>query len=189
MKTPQAPAIEVVPATPDRWDDLVTVFGTRGDPAWCWCQFFLTTGRSYEESKEANRDALCIQVQDAEVPPGLIAYADGEPVGWLQLGPRNDFPRLAEPVEPADGLWRVTCFVVRVGYRRQGVASALLRAAIDFARAQGAMALEGQPVDTGGERRPGANLYHGTLAMFRAAGFTEIARPRPHRPVVRLTLR
>lgn len=189
MKAPQTLAIEVVPATPDRWDDLVAVFGTKGDPSWCWCQFFLTTGRGYEESKQANRDALCTQVRDAEVPPGLIAYADGEPVGWLQLGPREGFPRLGEPIDPVAGLWRVTCFVVRVGHRRQGVAGALLAAAIDFARDHGATVLEGHPVDTGGERRPGANLFHGTLAMFADAGFTEIDRPRPHRPVVRLTLR
>lgn len=187
--TDAASAIEVRPATPERWDDVVTVFGTKGDPAWCWCQFFLTTGRSYEESRDANREALCVQVRDAEVPPGLIAYAEGEPVGWLQLGPRTEFPRLAEPLEPADGLWRVTCFVVRVGHRRQGVASALLTAAIGFARDHGATVLEGHPVDTGGERRPGANLYHGTLAMFTDAGFTEIGRPRPNRPLVRLPLR
>jgi GNAT superfamily N-acetyltransferase len=83
-------------------------------------------------------------------------------------------------------VWRVTCFVVPVRNRRKGVAHVLLRGAIEFAREQGAAALEGQPVDTGGERHPGANLYHGTLSMFEATGFAEVARPRPDRPVMRL---
>jgi GNAT superfamily N-acetyltransferase len=178
----------VVPASPERWDDLVTVFGTRGDPASCWCQFFLTTGRAYEESAGANRAALCAQVRGAAVPPGLIAYLDGEPVGWLQLGPRADFPRLPDPVAPVGGLWRITCFVVRVGHRRGGVASALLDAAPGFARQHGALVLEGNPVDTRGGRRPGANLFHGTRGMFAAAGFSEIARLRPDRPLMRLLL-
>ena len=129
-------------ATVERWSDLVTVFGTRGDPSWCWCQFFLTTGNRYRDSAERNRADLEAQVREAKVPPGLLAYRNGEPIGWLQLGPRTSYPRvtgqaaLAKIVGDRDAgerVWRTTCFVVRAGHRKQGVAGALLAAGVEYA--------------------------------------------------------
>ena len=78
-------SLRIAPATVERWSDLVTVFGTRGDPSWCWCQYFLTTGNRYRDSAERNRADLETQVREAKVPPGLLAYRHGEPIGWLQL--------------------------------------------------------------------------------------------------------
>lgn len=187
------PLLAVVPATSERWPDLEVVFGTRGDPSWCFCQFFLTTGSGYRESAERNRQALCAQVSH-QLPPGLLAYAGSEPVGWVQVGPRAFYPRITGNRLTADldseGVWRCTCFVVRVGHRRRGVARALLAGAVAFARGQGARILEGHPVDVAGRggRVPSANLYHGTLSMFADAGFVEVIRTRPDRPVVRLRL-
>jgi GNAT superfamily N-acetyltransferase len=185
----------VAPATAGRWPDVVTVFGTRGDPSWCWCQFFLTTGRSYTESAERNRADLEAQVRSAAVPLGLLAYQDGEPVGWLQVGPRTAYPRvtgnaaLARVVGEGDDavVWRTTCFVVRVGHRRQGVATALLADALGYAGGHGATVMEGHPVDVAARptRPAGAVLYHGTATMFRDAGFVEIGRTAPTRPVMR----
>lgn len=185
--------LSVVLATADRWPDVEVVFGTRGDPSWCFCQYFVTTGRSYEESPERNRQALCARLAQ-DPPPGLLAYAGPEPVGWTQVGPRASFPRVTGNRLTAgldsEGVWRCTCFVVRVGHRRQGVARALLAGAIDFARDRGAAVLEGHPVDVAlkGGRVPSPNLYHGSLSMFADAGFTEVLRTRPDRPVVRLAL-
>ncbi len=184
----------VVPATSERWRDLEVVFGTRGDPSWCFCQFFLTTGSGYRESAEPNRQALCAQLSH-QPPPGLLAYSGTEPVGWVQVGPRSSYPRITSNRLTAgldsEGVWRCTCFVVRVGYRRQGVARALLAGAIGFALEHGAQVLEAHPVDVAakGGRVPSANLYHGTLTMFTEAGFAEVVRTRPDRPVVRLALR
>lgn len=192
--------VSIAPATADRWTDLVTVFGTRGDPSWCWCQFFLTTGDGYRESADRNRADLEAQVRNAPVPPGLVASLDGEPVGWLQVGPRTAFPRvtahaaLAKVVggeeQDQEGVWRTTCFVVRVGHRRKGVASALLAAGVEHATRQGARVLEGHPVDVSarGSRSSSAALYHGTASMFRDAGFVEIGRTTPTRPVMRRDL-
>lgn len=191
--------LSIEPATADLWPDLVTVFGTRGDPSWCWCQFFLTTGNKYRESAARNRADLEAQVRDAEVPPGLVAYRGEEPVGWLQLGPRTAYPRvvgsaaLARVVagrNPGEVVWRATCFVVRVGHRRQGVARALLHTGVEHAARHGADAMEGHPVDVSArEARPaGAVLYHGTASMFRDAGFLEIGRTAPTRPVMRRRL-
>lgn len=188
------PPVAVVPATSERWPDLAVVFGTRGDPSWCFCQFFLTTGSAYEESAERNRQALCAQLSH-QPPPGLLAYASSEPVGWVQVGPRATYPRVTSnrltSGLDSEGVWRCTCFVVRVGHRRQGVARALLAGAVAFAREHGARALEAHPVDMAvrGGRVPSANLYHGTLSMFADAGFVEVLRTRPDRPVVRLGLR
>lgn len=186
--------IRVVPVSRERWPDVEAVFGTRGDPSWCFCQFCVTTGRSYEESAEHNREALCAQVAE-QPPPGLLAYKGSEPVGWVQVGPRESFPRITtSPTTAAldsDGVWRCTCFVVRVGHRRQGVARALLTGAVDFAREQGATQVEAHPVDVGlrDGKAPSPTLYHGTLSMFADAGFAEVLRTRPDRPVVRLNVR
>jgi GNAT superfamily N-acetyltransferase len=188
--------LSIAPATVERWPDLVTVFGTRGDPSWCWCQFFLTTGNGYRDSAERNRADLERQVREAEVPPGLLAYRSGEPIGWLQLGPRTSYPRvtgqavMATVVGDRDvgqRVWRTTCFVVRVGHRRQGVAGELLAAGVKYAAEHGADVLEGHPVDVSARpsRPAGAVLYHGTMSMFTDAGFVEIGRTAPTRPVMR----
>lgn len=195
--------VVVRPATPDRWDDLVGLFGTRGEPSWCWCQFFVTTGDSYRESSDRNRAALHDQVSAAAVPPGLIAYAAGPPsgpaLGWVQVGPRPTFPRVtrSRPLAQVVGedvgdetVWRTTCFVVKVGQRRRGVARALLAGAIDFSREHGARTLEAHPVDVAARstRIGGSELYHGTLSMFLDAGFVEVGRTGATRPVVRRAL-
>ena len=190
--------IEVRPATPDRWDDVVSAFGRRGaDPSWCWCQRFLGT-RDQTGPTPTNREALRAEVAAAAVAPGLIAYVDDRPVGWSRVGPRSGFPALglnralARVFDAEEtGVWWVTCFAVDSRYRRAGVGAALLAAAVDFARTHGAVAVEGHPVDVDGLRADqvgGSAVFAGTLAMFAAAGFTEVARTSATRPVMRLSL-
>ena len=185
--------IRVEPAVPGLWPDLVTVMGTRGDPSWCWCQFFKLRGKAWREaSKQENKAALCSQVESSSVPPGVIAYRDDEPVGWCAVGPKSDYPRLLASRTSGDavaGIWSVTCFVVRVGHRRQGVATALLEGAVALARGRNAAAVEGYAVDASKrESVSAAELYHGPLSLFADAGFTEVSRPSPARAVVRLGL-
>ncbi|WP_169787702.1 GNAT family N-acetyltransferase [Luteipulveratus mongoliensis] len=184
--------------SPDRWDDLVALFGTRGDPAWCWCQFFVTTGQGYSTDRASNQESLRAQVAASERPLGLLAYGGGVPIGWLAVGPLTSYDRLTSSRSLAavrgdsddENVWRTTCFVVKVGHRRRGVATALLRAAVDLARSHGASAIEGHPIDV--EARTGkvggSELFHGALSTFVAAGFEEIGRTGPTRPVVRLPL-
>jgi GNAT superfamily N-acetyltransferase len=198
---PSDGVVRVEPLTAQRWDDAVAVFGARGDPASCWCQFFRLAGQDWRQStRESNREALHAQVLDADAAaPGLLAYADGEPAGWVAVAPRAGYPRLARhralaalvgPDTLADpSVWAVTCFVVRVGFRRRGVAAALLEAAVEFAAAHGASAVEGYPVALApGERRASSELYHGTRSTFVAAGFAEVGRTSPARPVMRRAL-
>jgi GNAT superfamily N-acetyltransferase len=136
---------------------------------------------------------------DSGPPPGLVGYEGADtPVGWVQVGPRMDVPnwnqprRLTAPLDAADvadpSVWGISCFVVRTGYRRRGHFNALLDAAIDWARNNDARVLDACPVDTQ-DRRHASGLYHGLAHAFRERGFTELARRRPDRPLVRLELR
>jgi GNAT superfamily N-acetyltransferase len=195
-------ALEIRPATKERWEDVVAVFGRRGrDPSWCWCQRFLRVEAADDAAKAAgpdNRDALRREIGAAPMAPGLIAYNEGAPVGWTRVGLRRAFPGVTENraltrVLGADdrGAWWVTCFVVDGRHRGLGVGSALLRGAVEFARAHHAAAVEGHPVDVAAlqaARVSGSALFTGTMAMFLAAGFTEVARTHRSRPVMRLGL-
>jgi GNAT superfamily N-acetyltransferase len=205
--------VVIHPMTPERWDDLADLFGTRGDPSWCWCQYFLTTGRSYSDSAERNKADLRSQVTSSTRPVGLLAYAaqpaagsgaasagGGEQpaVGWVQVGPRPSFPRIVEGRAMAkvvddledESVWAITCFVVKVGWRRKGVGAALLDAAVDLARGEGATAVVGHPVDIAARTTKvgGGELYHGAASTFARAGFREVGRTGATRPVVRLDL-
>ena len=120
---------------------MVDLFGTRGDPSWCWCQYFLTTGSDYTRSTDANREAL--RTQASHRPRPGWSPSGGTPVGWVQVGPRPTYPRVrgnrallqvvGGDIDDA-GVWAVTCFVVKVGQRRRGVGAALLDAAVTAAR-------------------------------------------------------
>jgi ribosomal protein S18 acetylase RimI-like enzyme len=195
---PGSSSVQVMPVTVDRWPDVEKVFGTRGDPSRCWCQWFFAGAQvGPQELAPANKEALRGQVE-AGPPPGLLAYLGSVPVGWTAVGPRAGYGRLQRgavlrgtgaDVFSDPSVWSVTCFVVKVGARRQGVATALLRGAIGLARQGGATVVEAYPVDLG--RKPSASaaeLYHGTMSTFLRAGFAEVARPAPARPVVRLSL-
>ena len=129
--------------------------------------------------------------------PGLVAYRDGEPVGWVSLGPRDDYERLthSKVLAPIDDrpVWSIVCFVVARKARKQGIANALLDAAVAYAREHGATLLEAYPADTHGGRISAGSAYKGTLSMFERAGFEVAARRRANRasaerPIVRRRL-
>jgi GNAT superfamily N-acetyltransferase len=137
------------------------------------------------------------ELADLSPAPGLVAYRDDAAVGWTSLGPRQHYERLAFStiLAPLDDrpVWSIVCFVVGRRERGRGVAVALLQAAIDHARANGATTLEAYPVDTGGDRIASAKVYRGTLSMFERAGFSVVARRLAQpgsapRPIVRLEL-
>jgi GNAT superfamily N-acetyltransferase len=180
-------------ATADRWEDVAAVMKGRGDPARCWCQFFRLRGQDWRSaSPAANRTRLRRQVQDADHAPGVLAYIDEQPVGWCAVAPRACYPRVVASkiagVEQ-DGVWSVTCFVVRVGWRRRGVATALLEGAVELARSAGAAVVEAYPVDPDARSTvSSAELYHGPLSVFLDAGFREVRRSSPARALVQLKL-
>jgi GNAT superfamily N-acetyltransferase len=201
MSNPLSQDFTTAPATPDRWEDVVSVMGLRGDPSWCWCQHFRFRGKEWAETTTAgNRDQLRRQVAAGPPAPGVVAYRGGEPVGWCAVGPKQVYPRLmasrisspgigsAGPADTA-GTWAVSCFVVIRQQRRSGVSAELLGAAVKYAAANGAKAVEGYPVDPSAKKSvSGAALFHGALSVFLAAGFTEVHRPIPARVLVRKQL-
>jgi GNAT superfamily N-acetyltransferase len=190
--------LSIRPATPDRWRDLETIFAARGCSVarGCWCMAYRHSGAQPPpppgmSRAQANRAQLRALV-DSGRPPGLIAYDGRLPVGWVSLAPREAFAKLQRsPVMKAVDdapVWSIVCFVVPAAYRRQGVAGALLRGAIDHARRQGATLIEAYPVDKPG-RSNDDTMWFGAKSMYDRAGFEEVIRRKPARPVVRLKLR
>lgn len=174
--------------TPDRFGDLEQVFGERGVARKCFCMHWRRPDGGFPEERD-NRDRFA-DVVDAGPPPGLIGYVEESPIGWVQVGRRDDFPtirrsHLLKPVDDVDS-WSINCFVVRTGRRRQGIGRGLLEAAIAYAKANGAKVVEAYPVD--GERSSVVDYFTGTLAMFGEHGFVEIVRRNETRPIVRLTI-
>lgn len=175
------------PLTPERFADLEIVMGDRGVTRSCFCMYWRRPDGGYPEERD-NRDRFA-EVTAAGPPPGLVGYLDDEPVGWVQVGPRADFPtirrsRLLKPFDDVDP-WTINCFVVQAGRRSKGIGKGLLSAAIRFARSQGAKVIEAYPVD--GERSSLVDYYTGTLGMFEEHGFVEVIRRNDTRPIVRLT--
>ena len=176
-------AIEVVPATPDRWPDVVKLLGGNGDNG-CWCQAPRGRAVGYGKAEPgARREALQSQLEE-DPPPGMLAYLDGEIAGWCGFGPRPNLPRLerSRTIPKIDDLpvWSILCFNVRVGYRRRGVAAALLDGVIDFARRSGAPGLEAYPIDPEGGRVNANFGYVGITPMFERAGFRRIVETAAH---------
>jgi GNAT superfamily N-acetyltransferase len=169
-------AIEVVPATPDRWADVVTVMGDTD--LGCWCQAprgRVSSGRGAPPG--IRRTALREQLAE-DPPPGLLAYVDGEVAGWCGFGPRPGLPRLerSRTIPRIDDapVWAILCFKVRVGYRRRGVATALLEGVVSFARRSGAPGVEAYPIDPEGGRVDVGFGYVGVTPMFEKAGFRRV---------------
>ena len=188
----------MAPLTPGRWDDFEAIFRARGCSVarGCWCMYYRVSGErsgwaTGGARSEVNRRDMRALVDGGEAT-GLIGYRHGVPVGWISLGPRERFAKLARsPVmRPVDDkeVWSVICFVVPAEHRGQGVAAALLDGAIAWARKQGARILEAYPVDRRG-KAPDDSLWFGTRRMFEQAGFEVVARRKPTRPVMRRALR
>lgn len=185
------PDLSTQPLTPDRWDDFERLMGPRGGADDCWCMLWRLRAKDWREGRAGgNRTAMRAIVSDE--PPGLLAYTDGQPVGWCSVAPRTVFPRLdnSRILKPVDDtpVWSVTCFFIAKGWRRKGVATTLLDAACDFARDHGAKVLEGYPIDPLGERYANAFAWTGMARSFEALGFEEVARRSDKRPIMRKTL-
>jgi GNAT superfamily N-acetyltransferase len=202
-ETAATPPLTIVPANEASWEDLQTVFGTRGAGAMCWCQRYKLAPKEAFKSFPAEERAHRLRVQTECGHPGsgttsgIVGYLDGEPVGWCAIEPRTAYPGLLRvyrvPWEGRaedkadDSVWAVTCFLVRAGFRRRGISYALARAAVDFARERGARALEGYPMLT----EPGKEIiwdeiHVGSRNVFAAAGLTEVSHPTKRRVVMRI---
>ncbi|KEO81844.1 GCN5 family acetyltransferase [Tumebacillus flagellatus] len=192
----------VKPANEASWEDLDAVLGSsRCHGGKCYCQRFKIPASKWRDVEDDERafmlraESNCGQ-PESSTTSGLVAYLDDQPVGWCAVEPRTAYPTLRKSRVSWDGrnedkndqsVWAITCFAVRKGYRRRGITYALTRAAVDFARKQGARAIEGYPMLTvPGEEIPWGELHVGSRNAFVAAAFREVTRPTTRRVVMRL---
>ncbi len=177
------------PLTPERWSDLEKLFGKHGASGGCWCMWWrLKRSEFLKQRGEGNRKALKGIVDSGEVP-GILAYANGQPIGWCSVAPRESFPVLerSRVLKRVDDklVWSIVCFFVAKQFRHKGVTVALLKAATEYARKRGGKILEGYPVDPKKDYTPDAFAYTGLASAFRKAGFIEILRRSETRPIMR----
>lgn len=189
----EAIALDVQPLTPERWDDFVALFESMGRHAGCWCMWWRLPNKEWSEGA-GNKQRMYELVHGGTVP-GLLGYHAGKAVGWISLAPRSDYVRFARASAPTykspdeKPVWSVVCFFVHPDHRSRGVAGAMLRGAIDYAAAQGATLLESYANDTSTGKKPAAaDLNMGTEGLFARAGFVEVARNHPQKPIMRLDL-
>ena len=188
-----------MPADMVRWEELASVFGTRGPASRCWCQRYrLEPLESFGGLPAQERAARLREQTGADDPgsgtSGLVAYLGTDPVGWCAVAPRPAYAGLVRNARVPwadrdedrsdDSVWAVTCLLTRAGFRRRGVSRALARAAVEHAREQGARALEAYPMTT--TAAIAEELHVGTVATFAAAGLVEVTRPTPRRVVMRV---
>lgn len=187
------PAIAVVPATASCWADLETMFGPRGACGGCWCMAWRLPRAAYDRGKGARNKARLKALLRAGPPPGVLAFADGQAVGWCAIAPREAYPVLARSrvLSPVDDrpVWSVSCFFVARGFRRQGLARRLLEGAVSLAAAHGARLVEGYPVEPKSGAVPDVFAWTGLPGTFLAAGFREVARRSATRPIMRRGVR
>ena len=174
------------------WGDFEDLFGKRGACGGCWCMWFRLTHKEFEARKgDANKRAMKALVRSGAVP-GILAYYEGKPVGWCSVAPRKEYTRLetSRILKPVDDkpVWSIVCLFVAKRYRRTGVSTQLLRAAVDHVRKRGGKIVEGYPVEPKKKKTPDAFAFHGLASAFLETGFKEVARRSEHRPIMRYVI-
>ena len=176
--------------SPKTWPDFVKLFSQGGGWNHCWCMHFhrprslpkkdwRPTRRQRSRRNSREKKALVEQGRSH----GILVYDHGEPVGWCQYGRREELPRIDSSRTYRDlvlenentKLWRITCFVVIKKYRRRGIASAALEAALGAIKKKGGGLVEAYPVSQWESRAFGNESTHGTASMFAKAGFKIVA--------------
>lgn len=181
----------VRPVRPADWPAVAELFGPNGAMEGCWCMFWLVSGSELKKiAGDGARERFRARIE-AGAEPGVLAFRAGAPVGWCAVEPRDNLARIRrspvlKPDREETGVWSVSCFYVPRAERGRGVTAALLDGAVRHARQRGATAIEGYPRDTD-RRLSRGELYLGWPALFERAGFREVRRPAPSRPIMRLT--
>lgn len=177
---------------PADWAGFTAVMGEKGGCGGCWCMLWRLSKADMEAGMGAGNRRAMKKLFDRGHIPGLIAWHEGEAVGWIQVDERSAFPRLdaSRVLKPVDdkAVWSVSCFLVDKRFRRLGLSAEMLRAACGFARERGAAMLEGYPIDTPKTSYPAVYAWTGFVGAFREAGFEEVARRSATRPIMRKQL-
>jgi GNAT superfamily N-acetyltransferase len=184
--------LSIKPIKRNLWPDLEELFGLNGACGGCWCMFWKLRGKSFDESKGSTTRQMHKSLVDSGMVTGLLAYLHGEVVGWVAVEPRSAYEKLAHSraLKPVDDqeVWSVTCFYIARKHRRQGITVGLLKAAVEHVKRQGGRIVEGYPVDVQKDM-PAPFIYTGTASAFQQAGFKEVARNAPTRPIFRFDIK
>ena len=177
------------PVTIKHWKDLENLFGERGACGGCWCMWWRLKRSEFERQKgKKNKAALKKIVRSGQVP-GILTYSEGKPIAWCSVGPRETYPALerSRVLKRIDDkpVWSVVCLFVARGFRRKGVSVRILKAAVDFAKKNGAKIVEGYPIEPQKGKWPDAFVWTGLPSAFLKAGFKEVHRGSPTRPIMR----
>ncbi|MBK7320680.1 MAG: GNAT family N-acetyltransferase [Anaerolineales bacterium] len=179
------------PLTQKLWRDFEMLFGKHGACGGCWCMHWKLRGKEFTESAGDTARQMQKSIVDSKTVPGLLAYSEGYPIGWIAVEPRSAYPKLAHSrtLKPVDDqeVWSITCFFMEKKHRRKGITVELLKAAIDYVKAQGGKIVEGYPVDSK-QDSPAPFVFTGTASAFKHAGFEEVARNSPTRPIFRYVI-
>jgi len=187
------PEWEYHPLTADRWKDLEALFGERGACGGCWCMSWRLSKSEFTSQKGSkNKAALMKMVKSGEIP-GIIGYSEGKPVAWCSLAPRETFPALerSRTLKRIDDkpVWSVVCFFIAKPFRKKEISVRILESAVEYARKNGAKIVEGYPVEPKKGRWPDAFAWTGVASAFKKAGFKEVHRGSPSRPIMRYSIK
>ena len=179
------------PLTQKLWRDFELLFGRNGACGGCWCMYWKLRGKDFTDNTGNTARQMQKAIVDSKTVPGLMAYADGYPIGWIAVEPRRAYPKLAHSriLKSVDDqeVWSITCFFVDKKHRRKGITVELLKAAVDYVKSKGGKIVEGYPVDVS-QNQADAFVYTGTASAFKQAGFKEVARNSPTRPIFRFVI-
>jgi GNAT superfamily N-acetyltransferase len=180
------------PVMKENWKDFENLFGDKGACAGCWCMYWRVKSSVWEKQKGDNNKKAMKKIIGLGNIPGILAYAEGEPIGWCSIAPREEFSRLdnSRILKPVDekSVWSVVCFFIHKNYRKKGLSTALLNAAKKFVKSSGGKILEGYPIEPKKDKMPDAFAWTGISAAFQSAGFKEVARRSETRPIMRFYL-
>lgn len=179
------------PLTQKLWHDFEMLFGRRGACGGCWCMHWKLRGKEFTESAGDTARQMQKSIVDSKTVPGLLAYSEGYPIGWIAVEPRSAYPKLAHSrtLKPVDDqeVWSITCFFIEKKHRHKGITVELLKAAVEHVKGRGGKIVEGYPVDAKQEA-PAPFVFTGTASAFHHAGFVEVARNSPTRPIFRFVI-
>lgn len=184
------------PLTAETWNDLEDLFGPRGAYAGCWCMWWRSTRKEFEQGQGDGNKAALKQLVDSGKVPGIIGYAQGRPAAWCAICPRDDFPsigrsRILKPIDDQP-VWSLPCLFVGKDFRGQGLSLAMIEAACDYVKKQGGRIVEAYPTVprdvSGSGKLPPVSSFMGFPGVFAKAGFTETARPSEARMIMRLVI-
>lgn len=187
--------VETRPVAADEVADLADLFEHHRTTRKCWCMAFCVTGGRFALGWLTGGNRRGFEALAERGVMGVLASVAGRPVGWCACGPRSrytgavdgrssllrDRPRIED-----DTVWLLPCFFVADHHRGTGITATLVRAAVELARGEGAVAIEGWPL----ARSVGvsADAFLGREEVFAGIGFECVDRPTTQRALMRLEL-